>query len=311
MSRLVWLAAACVAALSAGSAQAGTLDRIRAAGVVRCGAAARAGFADAGEGGRVKGLAVDLCRALTMAVLGPQGRTDFRIYNVPADYDSVRQGADDVAFLTADEVVAHGLAAAVIPGPTVFVAELTVLAQPGVDALAGRTVCFMNGSPAQQALEAWAAHTATSILRSGYQEDGELHDAFDAKRCDAIAGEATELAEIRAGTPSRSPSTILPPLAVMPVMAASPVGDGAWAGLAGWALAAVVQTEASPSPWRSDPPGAVIAGLKAGWLQQVSATLGSYVDMTRRAFGAQSDLRLPPGPNAPWPAGLLLPPGPR
>ena len=308
---LLWRVIAALAGLGCGAAQAGTLDRVRADGVLHCGAAPRAGVADLAEDGRVSGLAVDLCRALSVAVLGPAGRAAFRLYQTGQDYDRVRAGQDDVAFVDAAAVQSQGLAARLVPGPVVFVAELTTLAQPGVTALAGRTICFMNGSPAHQALEAWAAHTGTPFVRSGYQEDGEMHDAFDAHRCDAMAGEATELAEIRAGLPGRNAAHVLPPLGLAPVFAASPIGDGAWAALVGWTVGGIVQSEAAPSPWRGDLPGADFPGLRPGWQQAVVAAVGTYGAMTRRAFGPDSELGLQGGANALWPEGLILPPGPR
>ena len=306
--RAVSVALIAATLLTVASARAATLDRVRAAGALHCGAAARAGFADPAEDGRVTGLGVDLCRALAIAILGPAGGMEFRVYASPQDYDAVRRSQDDVSFLTADVVQEQALAAGLVPGPTVFVAEQSALAQPGVTSLAGRTVCFINGSPAHQALEAWAAHTATPIIRSGYQEDGEMHDAFDARRCDAMAGEATELADIRAASPARAGSRILPPMAVVPVFAATATADGAWAGLVGWAMGAIVQSETAPSPWRADLPGVAAPGLRDGWQRDAAAALGSYGDMTRRAMGGAS---LPAGPNALWPAGVLLPAGPR
>ncbi|WP_158745380.1 hypothetical protein [Acidisphaera sp. L21] len=298
-----WLAAGIL--LAAGSAQAATLDRVRQDNTVRCGAAQRAGVADPAEDGRVTGLAVDLCRALTIAVLGPSGHTEFHIDDSDKDYEQAQH--DEVSFLTADEIAGHRLAAALIPGPPVFVAELTALALPGVDTLTGRMVCFMNGSPAHQALEAWAARTGTAIVRGGYQEDGEMHDAFDARRCDAMTGEATDLAALRAEAPSRAGDHILPPFAVVPVLATTPVQDGSWASLVNWSLAAIVQSETKPSPWRSDLVGADVPGLRPKWQAEVASVLGSYADM----LGRNMPSGLTAQGNAPWPAGLLLPPGPR
>ncbi len=307
------LAAVAVIALAvAGPVQAGTLDRVRQSGVVHCGAAARAGFADAGEDGRIGGLAVDLCRALTIAVLGPAGRTEFHIYESARDYDAVRDGADEVAFLTADAVSDQGLAPAIIPGPPVFVTELTAMTQPRrPGTLDGATVCFMAGSPAHQALEAWVTRTRTVVARIGFQETSEMQDAYDSGRCDAMADEATELAEFRADAPGRAGATILPALGVTPVFAATSTADGTWAGLAGWAMAAVVQSEPNPNPWRGDAPGIKIAGLRPSWLSDTAAALGTYADMMNRNVGPASRLNLRPGPTALWPEGALLPPGPR
>lgn len=295
-----------------GPAQADTLTTIRQTGTVHCGAAARPGFADISENGRITGLGVDLCRAVTIAVLGPTGRSAFHIYASAHDYDAVRTGADEVAFLTADAVAEQDLAASIIPGPVVLIAELTVLAQPGADpGPSGDTVCIMTGSPSHQALEAWADRTHFSLARIGFQETTEMHDAFDARRCGMMAGEASALAEFQAGSARHAGARILPAFGLLPVFSATSTSDGAWAGLVGWALGAVVQSEAAPSPWRSDLPSAKISGLRGSWQADVSAALGSYGAMLGRNLGARSKLAMRPGPNAPWPDGILLPPGPR
>ena len=306
------LAATVVALAVAGPVLAHTLDRVRQSGAVHCGAAARAGFADAVDDGRIGGLAVDLCRALTIAVLGPTGRTEFHIYDSAHDYDAVRDGTDDVAFLTADAVSEQGLAPMIIAGPPVFVTELTVMTQPRrPGTLDEATVCFMAGSPAHQALEAWVTRTRTVIGRIGFQEISEMQDAYDSGRCDAMADEATELAEFRADAPGRAGAAILPALGVMPVFAGTNTADGAWAGLVGWAMAAIVQSEPKPNPWRGDAPGIKIAGLRPNWVSDTAAAIGTYTDMLSRNVGPASRLNLRPGPTALWPDGALLPPGPR
>ena len=269
--------------VSAPAARAGTFERVKTAGVLRCASAERAGFAVADGAGRVSGPGVELCRALTVAVLGLAGQTAFRILGSDHDFANLAQ-ADDVVFLSTDEVRAHGLASALVPGPVVFVAEFTAAVQPGVTTVANRTVCFMSGSPAHQALEAWAFRTGTPFIRSAFQEEGEMHDAFGARRCDAMAGERADLA--RPGVQT------LPPFGLAPVFAATGTSDGAWAGLAFWALAAVVQSEPAPNPWRGDLVGTDLPGLRPGWLADVRSLPRS-------------------GVNALWPDGLLLPPGPR
>jgi general L-amino acid transport system substrate-binding protein len=283
-----------------GSARAASLDRILAEGTVRCAAAERAGFAEVAANDHVTGLGVDLCRALAIAVLGPAGRSEFRISGAGRVDDEV-----DVAFLTTDLVTTPDTAARFIPGPPVFVVALTALAQPGVTDLSHRTVCFMSGSPAHQALEAWAARTHTPLARIGFQEEDEMHDAFDAHRCDAMMGEAAELSALRKA-PGRAQAHVLEPLGLLPVFAAAPVGDGVWASRAFWVLEATVRSEAAPNPWRGDPPGLGVSGLRPGWTREVAAAVGDYAAMLRRAMPD-----LPPGPNALWPEGLFLPAGPR
>ena len=62
----------------------------------------------------------------------------------------------------------------------------------------------------------------------------------------------------------------------------------------------MLQSERAPNPWRADPPGTDLPGLRPGW----QAEVGSYDDLRRQAG-------ILPGVNALWPEGLLLPSGPR
>ncbi|HTR16728.1 MAG TPA: hypothetical protein VMI52_06825 [Acetobacteraceae bacterium] len=52
-------------------------------------------------------------------------------------------------------------------------------------------------------------------------------------------------------------------------------------------------------------------GLYLCWEDTVRPRLGGYAAMCDRNLGDGSPLLLPADPNAPWPAGLLLPPEPR
>ena len=319
--RLGWLLAGVLAVTSATPVWAGSvLDRVRAGGIVRCGAGERPGFAWAGADGRIAGLAVDLCRAVAIAVLGPQGRVGFRLFGAARDYDAVRDGADDLVFLSGTEIVEEGLAPRVLPGPTVFIEALALMvpeasAPRRLEDLAGASVCFMVGSGAQRALEAAAEHQHLSFARLGFQENAEMLDAYDVQRCRAVAGEATQLAAMRLdGGVNHLASRILPqPLALYPVLAATGTGDGQWSALIAWVMDALVLADAPRTAWRAPgaaalPLPATALGLREHWRDEVTTTLGTYGDMVRRNLGEGSALKLPPGPNAPWPAGLLLPP---
>jgi general L-amino acid transport system substrate-binding protein len=300
-------------------AKGGVLERIRAEGVLRCGAAERAGFAEIDPEAGPRGVAVDLCRAVAVAVLGPSGRVVFSLYEAPGSYDGVRQGSDALAFLTGGEIAEQGLTGAVLPGPTVFVATTGVLVPESsavrrLAELSGETVCLMIGSPAQRALERAAAAQGLALARLPFEEDVELLDAYNAGRCGAAVGEATYLAAMRA-TPgaSRRGSRLLPEtLSADAVVAATPQGDGAFAADIAWVVAALLLKDAPADGW-SDASQALPAplppGFGAGWRAEVAAAVGSYSEIIRRHL--EDRLGLAPGPNALWPAGLLLPPAVR
>ena len=315
---VLWLVAAC--AIAAAPAYAGPqLDRIRTENVVRCGAEPRPGFASGGADG-LTGLAVDLCRAAAIAVLGPRGDVDFRILDGAPDFDAVRQGRFDLVFLSGDDIAEEKLAAAILPGPPAFIDQWVLMVPESSDVrrvedLNGKTVCFMIGTPAQRALESALDRSKTSIGRIGFEEDVEMRDAYDVGRCQAVVGAATAMAEMRQdGGVNRLRSRLIdPPLSLDPIYAATGLGDAQWGATVAWLMHGLVSVGARASGWQGavtplDDDAARSLGLRDHWQADVTAALGTYPEMLRRHLGQGSGLDLEPGPNAPWPAGLMLPP---
>lgn len=298
-----------------GAAHAGaTFDRVQAEHTVRCGAAERPGFAETDDG-RVEGLAVDLCRAVAVAVGGPGAKIVFHTYESGADFEAVRSGTDDLFFLSGDDVADEALAGHIVPGPTVFVEQVALLVpeaspvQRPAD-FAGTGVCFMTGSRAHAALEMSLGAIQPPVVRMAFQEQVEMIDAYNAGRCAAMAEEATTLAVLRSlPAINRRPSRLLPdPLDAYPLFAATPPGDGEWSAAVAWVLDAMLAADRAPSRWRPDW-SAVAPGLRPGWRREVLDEVGTFCSLYDRHLGQNSPLRLPPGPNRPWPEGLLLPLG--
>ncbi len=298
--------------LAAGPVLAGTvLDRVRAEHTLRCGAAERPGFAAVASDGTITGLAVDLCRAVAIAVLGRAGHLDFHLYDSARAFDAVRHGADELFFLDDADITDQHLVPFVLPGPAVYyeptalLVPLASLVQRPQD-LAGATICLMIGSTGQRAVEAAFARLGISFARLGFQEDDEMLDAYNVQKCQAMAGDATYLAELSRdrGVNKLASRMLSPPLALRPVIAATSIEDGRWSALVAWVLDAEMLTGAPVSPWRPDPPRLRALGLRPTWRAEVDAAVGSYADMVQRNFGP---LHLEPGANALWPEGLLLP----
>ncbi len=311
---MLLFAAALISGISAVRAD-GVLDRVRAAGAVRCGAEERPGLASPTPDGRMVGLAVDLCRAVGIAVLGPGGRVEFRLYGADRDFDAVRNGSDDLFFLTGNAIDDHALAAGILPGPVVFIERIALMVPESSPArsmrdLEGRTICLMIGSEAQRALEAAAAQLHLSFARLSFEEEAEMLDAYNVQRCQAVVGEATQFASTRrAGGVNRLTSRLLgEALALSPIIAATGVSDARWSALVAWIMDALIAADAPASSWRAValPLRARLPGLRPGWAPEMLAETGGYGAIVRRNL--VDALGLDPGPNALWPAGLLLPP---
>jgi len=309
------------ALLCAGPARAdGVLERIRAQGIIRCGGAPRTGLVGVAPDGRAQGLYLDLCRAIGAAVLGPEGRIEFHVYDSEKAFAAYPGLVDDVSFLSASEILDENLAGKIVPGPPAFFEQTAVMvpdANPARDlaGLAGQSICFSQGSGAHRDLEAWSAASKVDFDRRGYQEDVELHDAYDARSCAAQAGEAPALAALRLSPEgARLKSRILtPPLAVFPILVATPITDGRWAAIVSWAMQTLQAAEIEKSEFAASGfdslavPGPAL-GLSADWRARVVRAAGNYADIYARNLGANSPLALPRGPNSPARLGGLFTP---
>ncbi len=298
----------------------GAIERIRAEGVLRCGAVARVGVAEVPPPGGAVGIAVDVCRALAVAVLGPRGRVAFSLYDAPHSFDPLRSGADEVGFLSGGEIAGQDLGATVLPGPTIAISPVAVMvpeasAVRGLAELAGQTVCVMIASAPQRALEATVGALHLSIGRLAFEEDMEMLDAYNVGRCGAVVGEAGYLAGMRQ-IPGvrRLASRLLPEtLGADPIIAVTRTDDGAWAADVAWVFDALLLADVPGGAWQSAGrdalPAKRLPGLRPDWQPEVADAVGSYAAIVRRNLTDR--LGLAPGPNALWPAGILLPPAVR
>jgi general L-amino acid transport system substrate-binding protein len=276
--------------------------------------------AEAPSEGAPLGVTVDLCRAIAIAVLGPSARVVFSIYEAPHSFDGLRRGGDAVAFLTGGEIAEQDLSRFVVPGPAVFVSTIAVMVpEPSavrrLADLSGQTVCLMIGSRAQRALESVADGLHLAVSRLAFEEDVEMLDAYNVGSCGAAVGEATYLADMRLNPGVRRLASRLLPdmLAADPIIAVTPQTDGAWAAIVAWVIDALLLADAPTDAWAAGPDDALPARhlpeLRPGWRADVTAAVGGYGAIIRRNLTER--LGLASGPNAVWPAGLLLPPAVR
>ena len=308
-----------VASLAGTPASAGpVLDRIRAEGVVRCGGVERPGLISVEDNGKAAGLELDVCRAIAAVVLGPNGRLEFRRYDLEKAFNEVRAGKDDVSFLTGREMIDNGLTGKTIAGPTVFVETMSVMVPDEapiqhLEQLAGQPICFAMLQHAQNHLTSWFETRHLDFVRMGFQEDVEMNDAYAVNYCHGVAGEATTLADTRAsGQLAKSRHRFLPEtLASYPIVAATSAQDGEWAAIVAWTIDTLVQAETPETDWtlgglNSLRVNAPDLGLTPGWQKRLVGLIGDYAEIYARNLGDKSELKLPRGANAPVALGGAL-----
>jgi general L-amino acid transport system substrate-binding protein len=294
------------------------IDRIKSAGVIRCGGVPRPGLVGQSPDGRqAAGLYLDLCRAIGAALLGADGRIEFRPYDSDRSFERVEDGADDLSFLDGSDIADHRLAGKAALGPAVYFVSTAAMVHTDapirqLSDLAGKSICFYQGASAQMHLERWMAAHRLSLARMGYMEYGELYDAYNAGVCDAEVGESGDLAAARLRESAETPSRILSEsLATFPVFAATPASDPQWSAIVAWAIYALQRAELKGSPWAAAGVDSLGVegrelGLADDWAKRVVGAAGSYADIYARNLGDRSRLKLPRGPNAPAEAGGLF-----
>ena len=304
------IALALILALSPLAHAGPIVDRIKSSGVIRCGGVPRPGLVGQSPDGAPSGLYLDLCRAIGAALLGPEGRIEFHPYDSDKAFARVATSADDLLFLDGSDIADHRLAGAVAFGPAVYFVSTAAMVHGGsavrqLSDLKGKSICFYQGDNAHLNLEASMAARRLDFVRMGYMEYGELHDAYNARICEAQVGESGDLAAVRVEERAAPVSRILTePLATFPLFAATPASDPQWSAIVAWAIYAVQRAELPATPWAaagvtsSSVEGRDL-GLADDWAKRVVGATGSYADIYARNLGEGSPLKLPRGPNAP------------
>lgn len=291
------------------------LDRVKAERTVRCGAVERPGIARVGEKGNWEGLAVDVCRAVAVAVLGSPDRVTFDDYETPAQFERIRQGQDDISFLTGSEIRFNQLAGFVLPGPTVYYESHGIIVPKSSKAqqiadLAGKRICIRTPSLVERSVSDFFERRHLTWLPQPFSEDGEMVDAFGAGHCDGMGYELTTLT----GVPQQGQRLLRDATSTFPLMASTGTRDAEWAAIVAWTVDTLIAGERTETAWYAGGAGAmpVMApelGLDPQWQNRVLASVGHYGMIYERNLGKSSGLQLARGPNAdPTSGGLLLAP---
>ncbi len=301
-------ASAEVATASSQQPHKSTLDKVKEQGFVRCGSVLRPGLAMTDGKGHWSGLEVEVCRAVATAVFGDAARYTYHEYDSALDFDAVRSGEDQLSFLTFAEMSDRKVTDKVLPGPPVFIESLDMLvaetsAVTRFGDMAGKGVCFMIGTSAENELEAWFHDRKLDIIPYAFQEDGEEYDTFNVQKCQGVVAESTTLGNVRLdrGVNDLHSRFIADHFLSYPVLATTPLADDAqWAAIVAWTISTLVNQDAHESDYHASGLKAMTVaglGLPAGWQKAVVDRVGSYSAIFRRNLGAGSPLKLDQGLN--------------
>ena len=229
-----------------------TLQSVRKAGVVTCGVIAdEDDYSEADTHGDLTALGADYCRSVSAEIFGDPSHARFlTLPDEPSARAKLRDGKIDVLFgVTPDPLI--GAVYRLAYGPPLLIdgQGFLVSNRSGVkslDDLSGKRVCFINAAPPEQTLyDALEPRLKAPELRFPYSERGEMEIALLDGHCDAITGDVSWMANVRASfNKRRTEFSILPDtISVDPFSPAYRTGDPQWAALIDWTVWTALQAE--------------------------------------------------------------------
>ena len=322
-----------VATAFATEARADALDDIRARGVLRCAVSIDTDdFSLFDAHGNVSRFGADLCRAVAAAIFASGGKTE--ITGTGDEITALRAVRDrhaDIAFgTTPDPALASQLSLIyaqpfLIDGQGFLVNSGENIAD--IAALAGKRICFVEGSPEGATLKTAMAERGIGFTAFPFSERGEMMAALATGHCNAVTGDVTELASERLSLPALARNAVLLPERITvdpwsPVLRDDEqrlraIVDVVEDGLVSATVLGIDRNEALSHD--THPPESRVGRLlgSSGWqakglgldepfLRRAIAAIGNQAEFYRRDLGDASPLKLPVGPNAPLEKGGAL-----
>lgn len=318
---------------SAGAAAAETtLERVRAAGALRCAVDYTPGFSGVERtAGRPAGLDVDVCRAVAAAVLGDANAIEPLRVNTANKFKGVVSGELDMALGMATWTYGRD-AGLKVSFPAVIYYDgqgFMTWRDSGLSQLSdlrGKTICVQAGATSQANLEDLNRRESLALVMLPAESSEEKFTAFIRRQCDAVTGDRSELAARRGAMEGmRDRWAILPEtISREPLAPAVAEADPQWADIVRWVIFALIVAEQKgvtsanidqfdgPADGETkrllgqEPSFGAALGLDDQWARRIVAQVGNYGEIFNRHLGPDSVAGLERGLNAPWTRGGLL-----
>jgi len=316
---------------TAGAAVAGTLDEVKARGVLIVGVNGQVfGFGMPDDKGVWKGLDVDTAKAIAAAVFGDANKVKYvavtAVQRLPALQSKeidvlcrnttatlVRETTNGLNFVHVNYYDGQGF---MVPKK---------LNLKSAKQLGGATVCVLPGTTTEMNAADYFRKNGMTWKPVVIEQNVELNKAFFAGRCDSLTSDVSQLAAHRSVAPNPDDYVILPEIISKEPLA--PVvrhGDDQWYDIVNWTVMAMIEAEelgitsqnVDEMLKSTDPniqrllgvtPGMGKAlGLDEKWAYNIIKQVGNYGEIFERNVGKNTPLKLERGLNELWTKGGLM-----
>ena len=331
MKMKLTVAAVLAAGLSLSTANAGTLDDVKARGSVNCGVSTGlAGFSQKDEKGEWSGLDVDVCRAVAAATLGDASKVKFKPLTAKERFTALASGEIDMLSRNTTWTHTRDTSLGINFAGTNYYdgASFMVMKNLGVKSakeLDGANACIQAGTSTELAIADYFRENKMSYKAVTFDTSDQTRAGFESGRCDFLTSDGSQLAALRIGLANPGNAIILPEvISKEPLGPVVRQGDDQWFNIVKWSLNAMIEAEeqgvtaanaadkkANGNPANKRLLGAegelgANLGLSADWAYQIVTQVGNYSESFERNVGMGSPLKLERGINALWNKGGIL-----
>ncbi len=314
------------------TAEAGTLDDVKARGHVICGVTpGLAGFGAVNDQGDWVGFDIDFCHAVAAAIFGDTTKAKYRPLTSKERFTALQSGEVDLlsrnTTWTFSRDVNLGLEYARVNyyDGQGFMVPIALGVHSALD-LDGARICIQTGTTTELNLSDYFRTHGKTFESVVVGNDDEARANYLAEACDAYTTDISGLAAVRSAFPDPGAHIILPEIiSKEPLGLIVRHGDNQWGDIVRWVVNATVLLEelgvssanVDTLAAESDNPEirrllgvegefGVQMGLSNDWALKIASEVGNYSEIFERNIGTDSPLGLERGLNALWSDGGIL-----
>lgn len=317
---------------AAGAAQAGTLDDVKANGVLRCGVnSGLVGFASQDANEDWLGFDVGICRAVAAAVIGDPTAIEFVPTTNKTRFTALLSGDIDVlvrnttwSLSTDVDLKLEFVGINYYDGQGFMVPKASGISS--AKELNGNSVCVQGDTTTEPNLTEFFARNNIEYEALLIESTAEAQALYLDGGCDVYTNDASALAAIRATFESPGDHVLLPEIiSKEPLGPVVRHGDDEWSDVVRWTLNALISAEelritsanidelleGTDNPEINRLLGTEgflgeMLGLDNDWAVKAIKAGGNYGELFEKNIGEKTPIGLPRGLNAQWTDGGLL-----
>lgn len=320
-----------IMALAFLSINAGTLDKVKKNGKVRCGVTQGvAGFSSPDSKGNWSGLEVDICKAVAAAALGDANKVQYIALSAQSRFTALQSGEVDILSRVTTWTLSRDTSLGLNFAPTTFYdgQGFMVRKKDGIKSvkdLNGASVCTQQGTTTELNVADYFRANRLKMKPVVFESNDEVTQAFLKGRCDAFTNDASGLVAERSKTKNPDDYVILPEIiSKEPLGPAVRHGDDNWFDIVSWSVFALITAEEMGIESKNvdsflkskDPNIKRFLGVTPGngkglnldekWAYNIIKQVGNYSEIFEKHVGKNSPLKLERGQNALWSNGGLM-----